>query len=51
MVEGSRKWYSAGKAIKAITADEDSNGEMFDWGYDLDIIPDSENEGIVSWVI
>ena len=26
-------------------ADEDSNDESFDCGYDLDIIPDSENEG------
>ena len=33
------------EAIEAIFADEDSNDETFDCGYDLDIIPDSENEG------
>ena len=45
MAEGRGKRYSAGEAIEAIFADEDSNDETFDWGYDLDIIPDSENEG------
>ena len=39
------KRYSTGEAIEAILADEDSNDESFDCGYDLDIIPDSENEG------
>ena len=43
MVEGRGKRYSAGEAI--IFADEDSSDETFDCGYDLDIIPDSENEG------
>ena len=45
MAEGRGKRYSAGEAIEAIFADEDSNDETFDCGYDLDIIPDSENEG------
>ena len=36
---------AAGEAIEAIFADEDSNDETFDCGYDLDIIPDSEDEG------
>ena len=36
---------SAGEAIETIFADEDSNDENFDCGYDLDIIPDSKNEG------
>ena len=45
MAEGRGKRYSTGDAIKAIFADEDSNDESFDCGYDLDIIPDSENEG------
>ena len=44
MAEGRGKRYSAGEAIEAILADEDSNDETFDCGYDLDIIPDSENE-------
>ena len=45
MAEGRGKRYSTGEAIEAIFADEDSNDESFDCGYDLDIIPDSENEG------
>ena len=44
MAEGRGKRYSAGEAIEAIFADEDSNDETFDCGYDLDIIPGSENE-------
>ena len=32
------------EAIEAIFADEESNDESFDCAYDLDIIPDSENE-------
>ena len=45
MAEGTGKRYSAGKAIEAIFADEDSNDEAFNCGYNLDIIPTSENEG------
>ena len=45
MAEGKGKRYSTGEAKEAIFADEDSNDESFDCGYDLDIIPDSENEG------
>ena len=45
MAEGRGKRYSTGEAIAAIFADEDSNDESFNCGYDLDIIPDSENEG------
>ena len=45
MAERSGKRYSTGEAIEASFADEDSNDERFDCGYDLDIIPDSENEG------
>ena len=45
MAEGRTKRYSPGEAIGAIFADEDSNNEIFDGRYDLDIIPDSENEG------
>ena len=45
MAEGRGKRDSAGEAIEAILANEDSNDETFDCGYDLDIIPDSENEG------
>ena len=45
MAEGRGMRYSAGEAIVAIFADEDSNDETFDSGYDLDIIPDRENEG------
>ena len=45
MAEGRGKRYSAGEAIEAIFTDEDSNDETFDCGHDLDIIPDSENEG------
>ena len=45
MAEGRGKRYSAGEDIDAMFADEDSNDESFDCGYDLDIIPDSENEG------
>ena len=45
MAEGRGKRYSTREAIEAIFADEDSNDESFDCGYDLDIIPDSENEG------
>ena len=45
MAEWRGKRYSAWEAIEAIFADEDSNDETFDCGYDLDIIPDSENEG------
>ena len=44
MAEGRGKRYSTGEAIEAFFADEDSNDESFDCGYDLDI-PDSENEG------
>ena len=43
--KGRGKRYSTGEAIEAIFADEDNNDESFDCGYDLDIIPDSENEG------
>ena len=39
------KRYSTGEAIEANFADEDSNDESFDCGYNLDIIPDSVNEG------
>ena len=42
--KGEERDIPAGKAIEAIFADEDSNDETFDSGYDLDIIPDSENE-------
>ena len=45
MAEGRGKRYSTGETLEAIFADEDSNDESFDCGYDLDIIPDSENEG------
>ena len=45
MAEGRGKRYSTGEAIESIFADEDSNDESSDCGYDLDIIPDSENEG------
>ena len=45
MTEGRGSRYSAGEAIEAIFADENINDETFDCGYDLDIIPDSENEG------
>ena len=45
MAEGRGKRYSAREAIEAIFTDEDSNDKTFDCGYDLDIIPDSENEG------
>ena len=45
MAEGTGKRYSMREVIEAIFADEDSNDESFDCGYDLDIIPDSENEG------
>ena len=45
MADGRGKRYSAGEVIEAIFADEGSNDETFDCGYDLDIIPDSENEG------
>ena len=45
MAEGREKRYSTGEAIEAIFADEDSNDESFDCGYDLDIIHYSENEG------
>ena len=44
MAEGRGKRYSAEEAIKANFADEDSKDEIFDCWYDLDIIPDSENE-------
>ena len=42
MADGRGKRYSTGEAIEA---DEDSNNETFDGGYDLNITPDSENEG------
>ena len=45
MADGRRKRYSTGEAIEAVFADEDNNDESFDCRYDLDIIPDSENEG------
>ena len=45
MAQGRRKRYSAGEAIEAIFADEDSSDETFDCGYDLEIVLDSENEG------
>ena len=45
MAEGRGMRYSAGEAIEAIFADEDSSDETFDCGYDFYIIPDSENEG------
>ena len=45
MAQGRGKRYSEGEAIGATFVDEDSNDEIFDCGYDLDIIPDSENEG------
>ena len=45
MAEGRGKRYSAEEAMEAIFADEDSNTETFDCRYDLDIIPDSGNEG------
>ena len=45
MAEGRGKRYSAREVIEAIFADEDSNDKTFDCGCDLDIIPDSENEG------
>ena len=44
MAEGRGNRYSTGEAIEAIFADEDSNDESFDCGYDLDITLDSENE-------
>ena len=45
MAEGRRKRYSAREAIEVFFANEDLNDETFDYGYDLDIIPDSEYEG------
>ena len=45
MAEERGKRYSAGETIEAIFTNEDSNGEIFDCGYDLNIIPDSKNEG------
>ena len=45
MAEGRGKKYFAGEAIEAIFMDEASNDETSACGYDLDIIPDSENEG------
>ena len=45
MAAGRGKRYSAGEVIEAIYADEDSNDEIFDCRYDLDFIPDSEDEG------
>ena len=44
MAEGRGKRYSTGETIEVIFADEYSNDESFDCRYDLDIIPDSENE-------
>ena len=44
MAERGRKRYSAGEAMEAIIADEDSNDKNFDCSYDLIIIPDSEND-------
>ena len=38
MAEERGKRYSTGEAIEAIFADEDSNDESFDYGYDLDIM-------------
>ena len=45
MAEGRGKRCSTGEAIEAIFAAEDSNDENFDCAHELDIIPDSENEG------
>ena len=45
MADGRGKRYSAWVAIEAIFAYEDSNDETFECGHELDIIPDSENEG------
>ena len=42
MVKGRGKRYSIGEAMETIVADKDSNDETFEFGYDLDIIPDSE---------
>ena len=44
MAERRGKRYSAGEAIEAIFADEDSNGETFDCGYDLDIVREKHLE-------
>ena len=44
MAEGRRKRCYAGEAIQAILQ-MDRKDETFDCGYDVDIIPDSENEG------
>ena len=45
MAQGRRKRYSVREAIEAFFAHDDNNNEIFDSVYDLDIIPDSENEG------
>ena len=44
MAEGRGKRYSAGEAVEEIFADEDSNDENFDCGYNLDSIPNSETK-------
>ena len=44
MAEETRKRLSAEEAIEAIFADEDSNDEDFNYGSDIDFVPDSADE-------
>ena len=44
MAEGTRKRLSAEEALEAIFADEDSNDEDFNYGSDIDFVPDSADE-------
>ena len=42
MTERGSKKYTAGEALEAIFADEDSGDENFDCGSDVEYVPDSE---------
>ena len=44
MAERGSKKYTAGEALEAIFADEDSGDENFDCGSDVEYVLDSENE-------
>ena len=44
MAERGSKKYTAGEALEAIFADEDSGDKNFDCGSDVEYVPDSENE-------
>ena len=44
MAERGRKRYTVGEALEAVFADKDSDNENFDFGSDVEFVPDSEDD-------